>query len=91
MPYQGTGPAMTDLVGGQVDFMCDQTTNTTEPDQGRAIKGYAITSPERNPALPDLPTTAEGGLADLERQHLARPLRAEGHAGRGRRRSSTRR
>ena len=65
VPYQGTGPALTDLVGGQVDFMCDQTTNTTEQIKANAIKAYAITSPERNPALPDLPTTAEGGLPDL--------------------------
>jgi len=66
VPYQGTGPALTDLVGGQVDFMCDQTTNTTEQIKAGAIKAYAITSPERNPALPDLPTTAEGGLPDLD-------------------------
>jgi tripartite-type tricarboxylate transporter receptor subunit TctC len=65
VPYQGTGPALTDLVGGQVDFMCDQTTNTTEQIKANAIKAYAITSPERNDALPDLPTTAEGGLPDL--------------------------
>jgi tripartite-type tricarboxylate transporter receptor subunit TctC len=66
VPYQGTGPALTDLVGGQVDFMCDQTTNTTEQIKANAIKAYAITSPERNPALPDLPTTAEGGLPALD-------------------------
>ena len=66
VPYQGTGPALTDLVGGQVDFMCDQTTNTTEQIKAGAIKAYAITSPERNPALPDLPTTAEGGLPELD-------------------------
>lgn len=66
VPYQGTGPALTDLVGGQVDFMCDQTTNTTEQIKANAIKAYAITSPERNPALPDLPTTAEGGLPELD-------------------------
>ena len=66
VPYQGTGPALTDLVGGQVDFMCDQTTNTTEQIKAGAIKAYAITSPERNEALPDLPTTAEGGLPELD-------------------------
>jgi tripartite-type tricarboxylate transporter receptor subunit TctC len=66
VPYQGTGPALTDLVGGQVDFMCDQTTNTTEQIKAGAVKAYAITSPERNPALPDLPTTAEGGLPELD-------------------------
>ena len=66
VPYQGTGPALTDLVGGQVDFMCDQTTNTAEQIKANAVKAYAITSAERNPALPDLPTTAEGGLPDLD-------------------------
>ena len=66
MPYDGTGPAMTDLVGGQVDFMCDQTTNTTEQIKTGAVKAYAITTKERNPALPDVPTTAEAGLPKVE-------------------------
>jgi tripartite-type tricarboxylate transporter receptor subunit TctC len=66
VPYDGTGPAMEDLVGGQVDFMCDQTTNTTEQIKAGAVKAYAITSPERNEALPDVPTTTEGGLPDIE-------------------------
>jgi tripartite-type tricarboxylate transporter receptor subunit TctC len=66
VPYDGTGPAMEDLVGGQVDFMCDQTTNTTGQIKSGAVKAYAITSPERNAALPDLPTTAEAGLPDVQ-------------------------
>jgi tripartite-type tricarboxylate transporter receptor subunit TctC len=66
VPYQGTGPAMTDLIGGQVDFMCDQTTNTTGQIQGGEVKAYAVTSPERLPNLPDLPTTAEAGLPDFQ-------------------------
>jgi tripartite-type tricarboxylate transporter receptor subunit TctC len=66
VPYDGTGPAMEDLVGGQVDFMCDQTTNTTEQIEAGSVKAYAITSPERNDALPDVPTTAEAGLPDVE-------------------------
>jgi tripartite-type tricarboxylate transporter receptor subunit TctC len=65
VPYDGTGPALTDLVGGQVDFMCDQTTNTTGQIKGGEVKAYAITSAERSPALPDLPTTSEGGMADF--------------------------
>ncbi len=65
VPYQGTGPAMTDLVGGQVDFMCDQTTNTTGQITSGAVKAYAVTSAERLKSLPDLPTTTEGGLPDL--------------------------
>jgi tripartite-type tricarboxylate transporter receptor subunit TctC len=66
VPYDGTGPALTDLVGGQVDFMCDQTTNTAAQLQSGDIKGYAVTTPERIEALPDLPTTAEAGLPDVE-------------------------
>ena len=66
VPYQGTGPAMTDILGGQVDFMCDQTTNTTSQISSGAVKTYATTSPERLDALPDLPTAAEAGLASME-------------------------
>ena len=66
VPYEGTGPAMEDLVGGQVDFMCDQTTNTTEQINAGTVKAYAITSPERNDALPDVPTTTEAGLPDIQ-------------------------
>jgi tripartite-type tricarboxylate transporter receptor subunit TctC len=66
VPYDGTGPALTDLVGGQVDFMCDQTTNTTGQIQSGDVKGYAVTTPERVKSLPDLPTTAEAGLPDVE-------------------------
>ncbi len=62
VPYKGTGPALTDLLGGQVDFMCDQTTNTTKHIQAGAIKAYATTSPERLANLPDLPTASEAGL-----------------------------
>ncbi|MCL6706564.1 tripartite tricarboxylate transporter substrate-binding protein [Pseudomonas sp. R2.Fl] len=65
VPYKGTGPAMTDLLGGQVDIMCDQTTNTTKQIQGGTIKAYAVTSPERLDIFPDLPTATEGGLPDL--------------------------
>lgn len=66
VPYDGTGPALTDLAGGQVDFMCDQTTNTATQIQAGAIKGYAVTTPDRVEALPDLPTTAEAGLGEVE-------------------------
>ena len=64
--YEGTGPALTDLVGGQVDFMCDQTTNTTGQIQGGEVKAYAVTTPERVASLPDLPTTEEEGLPDVQ-------------------------
>ncbi|MGF7161639.1 tripartite-type tricarboxylate transporter receptor subunit TctC [Rhodoligotrophos appendicifer] len=65
VPYQGTGPALTDLVGGQVDLMCDQTTNTTGQIKGGEIKAYAVTTKERLASLPDLPTAAEAGLPDF--------------------------
>lgn len=65
VPYQGAGPAMTDIIGGQIDMICDQTTNTTSQIQAGEVKAYAVTSPERLPNLPDLPTAKEAGL-DLE-------------------------
>lgn len=66
VPYKGTGPAMTELLGGQVDLMCDQTTNTTEQIKGGTIKAYAVTSPARLDIFPDLPTVAEGGAPSME-------------------------
>jgi len=66
VPYKGTGPAMTDLLGGQVDIMCDQTTNTTKHIQGGTVKAYAVTTPARLDVLPDVPTTTEGGLQGME-------------------------
>ena len=66
VPYKGTGPAMTDLLGGQVDIMCDQTTNTTKQIQGGTIKAYAVTSPARLDVLPDVPTAEEAGLPGFQ-------------------------
>jgi tripartite-type tricarboxylate transporter receptor subunit TctC len=66
VPYKGTGPAMTELIGGQIDIMCDQTTNTTEQIKGGTIKGYAVTTPARLDIFPDMPTVAEGGFAGME-------------------------
>lgn len=64
VPYKGTGPAMTDLMGGQVDFMCDQTTNTSAQIEGGKVKAYAVTSAKRLtiPSLAKLPTLDESGL-----------------------------
>jgi tripartite-type tricarboxylate transporter receptor subunit TctC len=64
VPYKGTGPAMTDLLGGQVDLMCDQTTNTSSQIEGGKVKAFAVTSPKRltTPALKNLPTLDESGL-----------------------------
>ena len=80
VPYKGTGPAMTDLLGGQVDILCDQTTNTTKQILGGTIKAYAVTTPKRLDVLPDVPTTDEAGLPGMPGGHLAWNLRAEGHA-----------
>ncbi|MET0483895.1 MAG: tripartite tricarboxylate transporter substrate binding protein BugD [Aestuariivirgaceae bacterium] len=66
VPYKGTGPAMTDLLGGQVDIMCDQTTNTTKQIQGGTVKAYAVTTKERLDVLPDVPTAEEAGLPGFE-------------------------
>jgi len=66
VPYKGTGPAMTDLLGGQVDVMCDQTTNTTNQIKAGKIKGYAVTTKDRLAVLPDLPTLDEAGLKGFE-------------------------
>lgn len=66
VPYKGTGPAMTDLLGGQTDIMCDQTTNTTQQIKGGTIKAYATTTTERLPLFPDLPTATEDGLPALQ-------------------------
>ena len=64
VPYKGTGPAMTDLLGGQVDLMCDQTTNTTSQIESGKIRAYAVTTTKRltTPALKNLPTLDEAGL-----------------------------
>lgn len=64
--YRGTGPAMTDLLGGVFDWMCDQTTTTTAQINGKKIKGYAATTKQRLAILPDLPTLDESGLKGFE-------------------------
>jgi tripartite-type tricarboxylate transporter receptor subunit TctC len=64
--YRGTGPAMTDLLGGQFDVMCDQTTNTTNQIKDGKIKGYAVTTKAKVSSLPDLPTLDGGALPGFE-------------------------
>jgi tripartite-type tricarboxylate transporter receptor subunit TctC len=66
IPYQGTGPSMNALVAGQVDFMCDQIVNAVPQINGGTIKAYAIATAERNPALPNVPTTREAGLPEFQ-------------------------
>ncbi len=64
--YRGTGPAMNDLIGGQFDVMCDQTTNTTNQIKDGKIKGYAVTTKSKVSSLPDLPTLDSGALPGFE-------------------------
>jgi len=64
--YRGTGPAMNDLMGGQFDFMCDQTTNTTNPIKAGKIKGYAVTTKFKVSSVPDLPTLDSGAIPGFE-------------------------
>jgi tripartite-type tricarboxylate transporter receptor subunit TctC len=68
VPYKGTGPAMTDLIGGQIDLMCDQTTNTSTYIEAKKVIGYAVTTakPLTTLALKDLPTMQEAGLKGFE-------------------------
>jgi tripartite-type tricarboxylate transporter receptor subunit TctC len=68
VPFNGTGPAMNALVAGQVDYMCDQIVNAVPQINAGTIKAYAIATPERNPSLPDVPTTAEAGLPAFQAQ-----------------------
>ena len=65
-PYKGTAPAMNDLLGGQVDFMCDQTTNTTSQIRSGKVKVYGVTSLKRVPSLKEIPTLDEQGLKGFE-------------------------
>jgi tripartite-type tricarboxylate transporter receptor subunit TctC len=64
--YRGTGPAMNDLVGGQIDLLCDQSTTAVPQIEGGAVIGHAVTSRERLAALKNVPTTAEAGLPALD-------------------------
>jgi tripartite-type tricarboxylate transporter receptor subunit TctC len=66
VPYNGTAPAMNDLLGGQVDFMCDQTTNTTSQIKAGKIKVYGVTTKKRVASLPNVPTMDEAGLKGFE-------------------------
>ena len=66
VPFKGTADAMNAILGKQVDFLCDQTTNTTGQIKANSVKAYAVTSAKRVPTLPDLPTMQEGGLKGFE-------------------------
>lgn len=66
VPYTGTAPAMTALLGGQVDFLCDQTTNTTGQIQAGKVKVYGVTTLKRVASLPNIPTLDEQGMKGFE-------------------------
>ncbi|MBT2303942.1 tripartite tricarboxylate transporter substrate binding protein BugD [Variovorax paradoxus] len=68
VPYKGTAPAITDLIGGQIDLLCDQTTNTSPQIEAKKVKAYAVTTSKRltTPLLKDLPTLQESGLKDFQ-------------------------
>lgn len=65
-PYKGTAPALNDLMGGHLDFMCDQTLNVLQPAKAGLIKAYAATTPQRLKVAPDLPTVSESGLPGFQ-------------------------
>lgn len=67
VPYKGAAPAITDLMGGTIDLMCDQTTNTTSQIEAKKVKAYGVTTlePLKVPALKDLPTLDSQGLKDF--------------------------
>ncbi len=66
IPFNGTGPAMNALIAGQIDYMCDQIVNAVPQINAGTIKAYAVATPERNPSLPNLPTTKEAGLPEFQ-------------------------
>lgn len=66
VPYKGTAPALNDLIGGHLDFMCDQTINILQPAKAGMIKAYAATTPQRLAVAPDLPTVSEAGLPGFQ-------------------------
>jgi tripartite-type tricarboxylate transporter receptor subunit TctC len=68
VPYSGTGPALTALISGQVDYMCDQIVNVVQQVESGQIKAYAVGTAERNPALPNVPTAKEAGMPEFQAQ-----------------------
>ena len=66
IPYKGTGPALNDLLGGQVDLLCDQTSGTVPSVKAGKIQAYAAAGRSRIPSLPDMPAIAEAGVQGME-------------------------
>ena len=66
VPYRGTGPAMQDLQGGRIDFLCEVVSTAKPQIDGNTVKAIAILTKQRSPALPNVPTAVEQGLPDVE-------------------------
>ncbi|MEA2996241.1 MAG: hypothetical protein QOG74_1790 [Alphaproteobacteria bacterium] len=66
VPYRGTGPAMQDLQGGRIDFLCEIVSTAKPQIDGNTVKAIAILTTQRSPALPNVPTAAEQGVPDVE-------------------------
>jgi tripartite-type tricarboxylate transporter receptor subunit TctC len=66
IPYRGTGPALTDIVSGKVDYLCDQIVSVSSQVNGGTVKALAIATPLRAPSMPDVPTTKEAGLPEFQ-------------------------
>ena len=84
VPYRGTGPAMQDLQGGRIDFLCEIITTAKPQIDGGTVRALAIFNSKRSPALPDLPTAAEQGTDEARGLYLERAVPAEGRARGGR-------
>ena len=78
--YKGGGPALNDIIAGHIDVYCDPATGPTPYIQAGTIPGYAITSKKRVSTLPNVPTAAEAGVAEIRRHDLVWPVRAAQHA-----------
>jgi tripartite-type tricarboxylate transporter receptor subunit TctC len=65
VPYRGTGPAMQDIMGGRIDYICDVTSTTAPLLRAGEVKALALLSPSRNTAMPEVPTAHEQGLKDF--------------------------
>src|ERR1044071_930780 len=66
VPFRGSGPALTALIAGQVDYVCDQTVGIVPSIQGGSVKGWVVATPERLAPLPDMPTSTEQGLPEFQ-------------------------
>ncbi len=85
VPYKGSAPALTDLVGGQVQLMFDNLPSSLPLIKAGKLRALAVTSAQRSPALPDVPTVAESGVPGIRGVVVVRLARARGHAARHRR------